>query len=240
MHVTAPAGGAVSATVAVTRLPRGVVWLVADAQGLGRDAGRRRVNVAARWPTLVPLPRAPLQARGSVRLRAGMVWVADTTVDAECASLGIANVITAAGATVTSSDSARVAIDPAASDSASYLQLAWQRLVLDSAVGVVQVHGDTTIAGGTFDGVMVVDGALTIAGPFAATGLIVARGPVVTTGAGFALTGAMRSFAKPPAGDYALDLGGASIRFSPCAVSRAIRRSVMLRTVRERSWSEFF
>ena len=105
---------------------------------------------------------------------------------------------------------------------------------------MVRVHGDTTIAGGTFDGLMIVDGALTITGPFAATGLIVARGPIVTTGGGFALTGAMLSFAKPPSGEYALDLGGASIRFSPCVVARAIRRSVTLRPVRERSWSEFF
>lgn len=238
--VATPAGGAVTATVAVTRLPRGVLWMVADAERSGRDLGRRRVNVVARWATLLSTPRTPLQARGAVRLRPGVVFSADTASDTECASTGIGEVVVPAAALVASVDSVRAVVDPAASDSAGYLVSSWQRQALDSAARAVHVHGDTTIAGGAFDGVMIVDGSLTIAGPFAVTGLIIARGPIVAMVGGFSLIGAIRSFAKPPAGEYALDLGGASIRFSPCAVSRAIRRSVGLHPVRERSWSELF
>ena len=111
--VATPAGGAVTATVAATRLPRGVLWLVASAEGLGRDAGRRRVNVAARWATLVSLPRAPLQARGAVRLRAGIVFAADTTVDADCASTRCGERASRPpGGTVTSVDSTRAVDRP--------------------------------------------------------------------------------------------------------------------------------
>ena len=68
---------------------------------------------------------------------------------------------------------------------------------------------------------MIVDGSVSIAGPFRSTGLIVARGPIVATTNELSLTGAMLSFANPPAGQFAIDLGGGVVRFSPCVVDRA-------------------
>jgi hypothetical protein len=101
------------------------------------------------------------------------------------------------------------------------------------------VVGDTTIAGGAFDGILLVDGSLTISGPFTATGLIIARGPIVATGP-VTITGSVRSFAQPGIGKLAIKFSGAAIRYSRCAVERALRRSLDAHPVSQRSWAELF
>ena len=230
----------ITATVTATRLPDDVLWLVADAELSGRDAGRRRVNLVARWRPLLPVPPSPLMARGAVRLRGGLVVTADTATDAECASTGFAAVTVASGASVTSAESVSTATDPGAGDSAHYAQSAWQRRALERTVGTIQVRADTEISNSSFQGVMLVDGSVSITGPFTVTGIIVARGPIISTTNELSLTGAMISFASPPAGQFAIDVGGGVVRYSPCVVARVLRRIAQLRVVQQRNWAEIF
>jgi len=117
---------------------------------------------------------------------------------------------------------------------------AWQRALVDSSPSIVHVLGDTTISGGTFDGVLVVDGNLTIRGSLAGTGLIIARGTIDVALGSINLTGAMLSFATPPTGRYAIDVADGIIRYSPCTILHAWRRSLSLRSVRHRGWAEVF
>jgi hypothetical protein len=106
--------------------------------------------------------------------------------------------------------------------------------------GVTHVLGDTTIAGGSFTGVLIVEGVITITGPFAATGLVISRGPIVATAGGLRVTGAMMSFAGSSNAQLSMDIGPAAFRYSRCAVASVLRRAIPLRPVRERSWAELF
>lgn len=229
----------VSATVAVTRLPRNLLWLVVDAERPGPAGGRRRVNLVARWREPAPMPPAAIVARGDVRLGAGVVVASDTAGDADCRPAPVAAVVAAPGSAVTSADSVSVVTDAVAEDSTTYLLTARQLQRLGGA-SVVRVSGDTTISGGAFEGILIVDGMLTIAGPFSASGLVVSRGPIAATAGGLAMTGAIMSFAARSPGRPAIDLGPATVRYSPCAIARAVRRVVPLRPVRARSWAELF
>ena len=133
-----------------------------------------------------------------------------------------------------------VATSAAALDSATYYLTARQLALLRDGGRLVHVFGDTTIASGSFDGILIVDGALTIAGPFAATGLIVARGPIDASAGSFALVGALMSFAPKNFGVAAIKFSGVTIRYSQCAVDRALRWAVSPRRVIQRSWVELF
>jgi len=234
-----PNASGVNVTVSVTRLPRNVLWLVVDAQRPGLAGGRRRVNLVARWREPAPMPPAAIVARGDVRLGGGVVVASDTAGDADCRPGPVASVVTAPGSAVTSADSLSIATDAAAQDSAAYLLTARQLQRLGGA-SVVRVAGDTTIAGGAFEGILIVDGALTIGGPFSASGLVVSRGPIAATAGGLAVTGAIMSFAPRSPGRPAIDLGPATLRYSPCVIAKAVRRVVPLRPVRARSWAELF
>jgi hypothetical protein len=234
----------VNATVTTTRLPNDVLWIVADAELSGRDAGRRRVNVVARWRVLVPVPSSPLVARGPVRLRGGLLITGDSATDAECAMPSFAGVAVAPGAAVVGGDSVGMTSDPANGDSAHYAQAEWQRRAVDAGSGAIggaiHVRADTVISNSSFHGVMIADGSVSIVGPFTAEGLIIARGPITVNTNELLLTGAMLSFANPPAGQFAIDVGGGVVHFSPCVVARALRRIASLRVVQQRNWSEIF
>jgi hypothetical protein len=121
------------------------------------------------------------------------------------------------------------------SDSSVLYQRGWQTAVLDSAAHLLRVRGDTTIAGGSFSGVLVVDGSLTITGPWIATGLIVVRGSMRAT-ADIEFVGAL----IVSAGETSVDLAGGSVRYAPCVVAREIRRAFPPRAVAGRAWAELF
>jgi hypothetical protein len=228
--------GRVTATVAATRLPKGVVWLVAQGSD-AVDFGQRRFNVVARFPSPGSLPGAGLVAHGSIAARDAAFDV-DTARDADCASTTPPSVIVGSGATADLPSGVRADVSADAADPATYYLTARQITLLDGGFGVVHVRGDTTIAGGSFDGVLVVEGALTITGAYQVTGLVVARGPIVATAANLTVVGSAMSLAAPPA--VAIQLGGATIRYAPCTVARAFRRAVLPRPVRLRSWAELF
>jgi hypothetical protein len=226
--------------VVATRLVGGIVWLVADVTANGIGDGHRRVNVIARWHVPGLPPPSALVSRGDVRLAAGVAFSIDSTGDADCRAPSSSAVTVAPGATVVSADSVTVASSALASDSATYFLLASQLSQLASGAGFTHVVGDTTITGGSFRGVLVVEGALTITGPFAASGLVISRGPIIATGGGLSVTGALLSFAGRSTTQLAADIGPAAFRYSQCAIILAIRHTVPLRPVTGRSWAELF
>ena len=131
----------------------------------------------------------------------------------------------------------RAATDAMAADSATYFMTSRQLEALAIADGARVVAGDTTIAGGSYKGILLVNGALRITGPFDATGIVIARGPIDAADSVHVI-GAMLSFAQSPS--TAIALHGGSIVYSPCAITRLLRVASPPRPVRERSWSEIF
>src|SRR5581483_139349 len=113
---------------AATRLPGQLLWLTADADLLGADAGHRRVGLLARFRVAGPLPAAGVVARGTFDLGDEVQIVADTTGDADCRPR--AGPLTAQ-----------------VLDSASYYLAARQLALLDSFPAIAHVRGDTTIGG---------------------------------------------------------------------------------------------
>lgn len=238
IETTAPQTTPVPVTVTTTRLPDDVLWLVADARASGVDPGRRRFGLVARFAVPGRVPPAGIVARGNVVLAAGVRAIVDTSGEADCAAHSDAPaVLTAPGAIVTSADSVRSDVSARAADSATYYQAAWQRTLLDSAIAVRHVLGDTTIAGGSYQGILQVDGTLRITAPFSATGLVIARGSIGASDS-VNITGALLSFATSPA--TAISLSSGTIQYAPCVVARVLRHASPPRPVRERSWSEIF
>ena len=224
--------------VTTTRLPDDVLWIVGDAWTGGLDQGRRRFGLVARFSVPGGPPPAGIVARGGVSIGDGVLTSIDTSGEADCAAAGQGpNVIVAPSSTWTTTDSVRVSVDARAADSATYYLTSRQVASLDSAIGVRRVSGDTTIAGGSYQGILLVDGALRIAKPVVIVGLVIARGPIEASDS-LRLTGAMLSFASSP--QTAISLSSGTIDYAPCIVARELRRASPPRPVRERSWSEIF
>src|SRR5205814_970777 len=95
------------------------------------------------------------------------------------------------------SNGARGGVLMSAADSSTYYMKSRQLAMLDTNATVVHVRGDTTIAGGTFSGVLLVDGSMTVSGPFTATGLVIVRGSIKAVTGGFALSGAVMAYGNP-------------------------------------------
>ena len=234
-----PGAADVHVVVSVTRLPLGVLWMVADAS-VSADQGHRRVNVVARFPSIRRRVPAALTSRGDVQLDASVTFAADSSSDPECAAPGGRPIAVAPGASVTGIDTSNVGVSADALDSATFYLTARQLTALRDGGQLIRVFGDTTISGGSLDGILIVDGALTISGPYTATGVIVARGPIDATRGAFSLTGALMSYAPKDFGVPTIKFSGVTIRYSMCAVDRALRRTLIPRPVVQRSWAELF
>jgi hypothetical protein len=234
-----PSAADVHVVVAVTRLPAGVLWMVADAFA-GADRGHRRANLVTAFPWLGERVGAAVVSRGNVDIGPDVTFLADSSTDPECAALAQRPISVAPSALVSGIDSTAISVSMSALDSATYYLTARQLDRLREGGRVVHVVGDTTIAAGSFDGILIVDGALTFAGPFSATGLIVARGSIDATAGSFSLVGALMSFAPATSGAAAIKFSGVTIRYSQCAVDRALRRGSIPRRVVQRSWVELF
>lgn len=228
----------ISATVAVTRLGGDVLWMVAAATSRSDTLAKRRANLVARFPAVGAPPAAGVVARGNVVLRDGVRFSADTARDGDCAAGTGAAVIVAPGATADVPTGLRVDSAQFAADSAAYYLTTRQLALLSSAAGVRHVTNDTTITGGTFDGILIVDGTLVVHGTFVVSGLIIARGVVDARDATLTLRGALLSFAAPSNVSTILTAG--SVEYSPCIVARVMRVALSPRVVRLRSWAEFF
>jgi len=230
------ASGTGVASVSVTRLPLGLLWMVADVSRISE--GRRRVNLIARFPSILRA-HAAIMARADVELAADVSITADADTEPDCEDPQGAIVALSSRARANFHDTSAVVSSGEASDSSAYLLTAFQLAALQHTGRFDHVLGDTAIAGGAFDGILVVEGSLTIAGPFTATGLIVARGPIIATGP-ITIIGSVRSFSEPGIGKLAIKFSGASIRYSRCAVERALRRALDAHPVSQRSWAETF
>jgi hypothetical protein len=217
--VPVPGVANIGSSVVATRLPNGVYWLVATATMAGADSARRRVNVVARTDWIGPPPAAPFVSRGSTSVGSDVVVMADSESEADCAvdSISVAAIQT--------------------DDSAAVFDSSSQWNALAAASGVRVVHGDTTISSGAFEGILMVEGDLIVGGSFDMKGLIVARGRIRSS-LGLRLTGALVSQAS--GGGSTIDLGGATVRFAPCYLSRLLRRVSPVRASRGRGWVELF
>jgi hypothetical protein len=235
-----PDAASVHSSVSITRLPTGVLWFVVDATIGGMDQGHRRINVVARFPSLATLPDAPIVARGPVLARDSVSFGADTSGDADCAVANALDVATSPGTSATVSSGARAGVLASAGDSSTYYMKARQLAMLDSNATLVHVRGDTTIAGGTFSGVLLVDGSITVAGPFTATGLIIARGSIKAVAGGLMLSGAAMAYGSPLRDSTAIEIAHATIQYAPCAIANAVRHAVQPRPVKQRAWAELF
>lgn len=240
-HTVAVAASDPHLTVAVqvTRLPAGLLWLVADVSTNDAVRGHRRVNLVARFPLAGAAPPAPLVARGDVVARSNVSLFADTSGEADCATPSAPGAMVGMSSSAALPDSALVLHSNVADDSATYLvgSALWSGT---APPGVTHVQGDTTLGGGVVDGLLLVDGTLIIAGAVTGTGLIVARGPIRVTTGSLTFTGALLSYAPTAAGAPAVDLANASIRYAPCAALQTLRHASPPRPVRQRSWAELF
>jgi hypothetical protein len=222
--------------VGVTRLPGGVLWLVAVVAHGAPDSGLRRVNVVARYPSPGVLPGSGVTARGGVTAAPTTSFRVDTASDADCRASAPADVTVAPGAPAEAGPGTITIEAPAAADSLTYFITARQLARLDSSSVVVHVRGDTTITGGAFDGILIADGAIVVDGPFTVSGLVIARDSLVLSG-GASVHGAVMSYssARP-----AIRLVDATIEYSRCSIARTFRHAARPRPVQRRSWAELF
>jgi len=233
---TTASSGGVATRVVATRLMNGVVWLAAEARRDDATGARRRVSLVARWSS-PPLPNAAIISRGNVRVEAGANVSTDFTGDPDCRADPTApTVILASGATLVAADSLRMITRSLAPESTAYLST----LAADSSARIVRVRGDTTIRGGSLEGVFLIDGAITLEGPLTVTGLIVARGPIEFGTGAVSVTGSAISFAPPDSTRPAVLIRSGFVRHSGCVISRALRRAIPLRPARGRAWAELF
>jgi hypothetical protein len=238
--IAVPGAADIRASVAVTRLPYGVLWMVADVSTTGVDQGHRRINLVARFPSLGAIAEAGIVARGNVIVRDAVSFVPDTNTDSECGTSGSPDIIVAPASTIVAGDGVRTSMRQSAADSVTYYMLPRQLALLDSSESVVHVRGDTTIAGGTFSGVIVADGSITVTGAFTAVGLLVARGSISALADGFSMTGAMLAFGANSGSRPTIEVAHTIIRFSPCAITTALRLALRPKPVTQRSWVELF
>jgi len=215
--VQVPGVSFIKSSVRATRLSNGVYWLVGKAATTDADSARRSVGVVAHTEWLGPVPIAPLIARGQTALASDVIVLNDTLGEPDC-------VVTTVPAPLQTSDSSTVFDGPG------------QWSAVSSAPGVRHVRGDTTLSSGSFEGILIVDGQLTIDGFVDLRGLVIARGPIRSP-IGLHLTGAMVSQAS---GSAAIDLHGATLRFSPCLVHVLLRRASPIRAARAGGWVELF
>jgi hypothetical protein len=202
----------VTATVSVTRLEE-ILWITASANLIGFEHGQRRVALIARFPSPGRVPPAALVTPGEVSLAQGVVVTADGAGDPDCR------------------DTMLVAHP---SDSASYYLNAQQHALLDSSPLVHHVRTDTTIADGSFSGILIVDGSVSITGTFIMDGLLAARGRVDVTGS-IEVHGALMAFASGPS---AIHVAGGFVRYSPCPIGHVFRTLRPPRSLRHRTWLE--
>jgi hypothetical protein len=241
--VTIP-GSTVRATVDVTALAAGVLWMVATVKPEHGDE-TRRINLIARFPFETYQPDAPLTSAGDVQLGAGVRFTTDTATDRGCARAPSAEVILANAATLVVSDTTRapvvVARRATASDSAHYL-FGVDVVNRRARSRVIYVAGDTTIADGAMgdaDGVLfVAAGRIRITGRFAFSGLMIAGRGVEVTSSETVLRGAILAYGAP--GTPAARLTGVTVEYAPCITMHALKIAHEPRRVSSRSWAELY
>jgi hypothetical protein len=98
--------------------------------------------------------------------------------------------------------------------------------------GVIHVVGDATLAGGTGNGILIVEGRLVIAGPLSYEGVIVARGGISVVVPGVTVTGIVRSPGVP------LIEGNIDLNTSAAMAQSVLLQALTPRPVAGRRWAE--
>lgn len=104
---------------------------------------------------------------------------------------------------------------------------------------IIYRSGNLTILGGRGQGILLVEGRLEIRGDFEFTGLVLSLGGAMVKGRGAALTGAVIA-PSVEVGDPADPVDAPTVRYSSCAVSRALEGSAAVRPLAERSWAQLY
>jgi hypothetical protein len=99
-------------------------------------------------------------------------------------------------------------------------------------------ESDLVLDGIRGQGVLMVNGDLTLAGGVEFQGPVLVKGTLKTTGVGGRITGAV--IARAISLGRAAVLGAPVVRYSRCAVSRALTQSAVLVPLSERGWAEFY
>lgn len=97
---------------------------------------------------------------------------------------------------------------------------------------VIRVQGELTLEGGWGQGLLLVDGGLSLRGGARFFGLVLVRDTLEVRGAGSQVIGAV------VAGGAVLERGG--VRYSSCAVRRALEAASRTELLGERSWLEMY
>lgn len=99
---------------------------------------------------------------------------------------------------------------------------------------IVWSEGDLTLAGGEGQGVLIVNGDLALAGAVTFSGAVIVRGRIATQGPGGSVHGVLVAL---NAGGVEHEVRGNTVlRFSACALERALIRSAMPRPLGSRGW----
>jgi hypothetical protein len=214
-----------------------VLWIVADVAATHGD-GARRTNLIARFPFAPLLPAAALMSAGDVHLGDNVRFGLDAASEPGCPYAPSPNVILGPGAELhTTGAEPTIELRPASADSMRYL-LGLNVADLRPNPHVTYVAGDTTLQGGSGQGVLVATGRIRITGTFVFSGLVIAGRGIEATAGGTAIRGAVVAFGQP--GSIAVNLAGARLDYAPCIALRALRFAHAPRAVRERSWAELY
>ena len=112
----------------------------------------------------------------------------------------------------------------------------------ESYFPIVYFQGDisttTHIAGGTGQGILLVDGNLIVDGGFVWYGPVIVRGSLTTQGTGGHFNGGVMAY-DANLNDNTV-LGNATINYSGCANAAATSANALIRRMRVRSWAEMF
>jgi hypothetical protein len=234
--VALPGQSALTARVSVTRLRSGVLWLVADVSA-GSNAGKRRVNLVARFAAPPLAADAMIVSAGGVEIGSGVSFEPAFETERDCAVPSGADLALAPTARAFGGSGVRIEVRAAAADSTDYLLDGRTWSTLAATPGVTYKSDNLTISGSPTARVLLVGGRLTIDGPLTFSGLIIARGGIEMRGTGSVIEGIVMSAARDSA---AVTFSGVRLRFAPCVALRAVDAAVPLRPVRERSWGELF
>lgn len=102
---------------------------------------------------------------------------------------------------------------------------------------IVHAAGNLTLSGGRGQGILLVGGDLELTGAVGFTGVVVVRGRVITSGAGGRILGTL--LVGGASGPSAIG-AGSFVRYSSCAVNRALLAAGLPRRLRERSWVQLY
>jgi hypothetical protein len=106
---------------------------------------------------------------------------------------------------------------------------------------IVWAQGDLHIAGGRGQGIILADGDVTLSAMARFHGVIIARDDIVVTPTGATVIGlALANDLRASPGDHSRVDGPSLVRYSRCALDRALLGSAKLVRVKQRSWARLF